>query len=112
MHTKQPDQPFSRRFQQGLGWHLVINLVGSLKSGACSPIWREKCFLKNDVEEEKGLKSGGHQWFWYLQLEKRLWKASFCGEVIDEVVKVRPGEGLARRWVQDSPGAFGRSLTR
>lgn len=34
------------------------------------------------------------------------------GEVIEEVVKVRSGEGLARSWVQDSPRAFGRSLTR
>ena len=34
------------------------------------------------------------------------------GEVTEEVVKARPGEALARRWVQDSPRAFGSSLTR
>lgn len=34
------------------------------------------------------------------------------GEVTEEVVKAMPGEALARRWVQDSPRAFGSSLTR
>lgn len=43
-------------------------------------------FLKNDVEEEKGLKFGGHRWLWYPQLEGSLLKSSFCTE---EVVKLQ-----------------------